>query len=333
MPATPGKQTVSPQFEQVEIQTIPTWARTEYRNKHTQLSQAIYSIVRLERNIANMEMMLDQDQIPKALRVNTRISVHHEQQAAMNLALQHAKKTFEKSILQALIDARKAELRSKKATADKTKDKFLAFVSNGLDTLQRNDISPLNNEDDSRTTLSRCSHNFQMRAEKLTHTIRIQETFKEQKEKERRQRLEAMQRENQINEELTDPHTRIISRRITHLEQQLKSINRGKPALNRHPKRQTRDPQKHRRGNTRISKKGETPSPFAKGSLNHTHVRRPTKRSVHADIRPTAKHNRQKHRTRDTPDRDIGNQKPRRPSTNIIPQSGSTPKRSRKRQN
>ena len=168
----------------------------------------------------------------------------------------------------------------------------------------------------------------------MTHQIRIQETFKEQKEKARKQRLTAMLRERQINEELSDPHTRIMSKRIDHLEKQLKSINRGKPRTSHPQRRHKSETLRHRRGNHNISKKkGETPSPFPKGRLNPRHVRRPPKRNPTTDIRPKALHRSHKHKVRQIPEGDTGNQRPRRPSTNTTRRSESIPKRSPKRRN
>ena len=146
MPSNANLHTVSLQFDPAENQTIPSGARSEYRSKHTQLAESIHINAKLEKNIVHMETMLSQDQTPKSLRVTVKISVNQERQSSMNWALQQAQITSEKSELQALIDARKAELTAKKATANKAKDTVLSFVANGLDTLKRNDISPLSSE-------------------------------------------------------------------------------------------------------------------------------------------------------------------------------------------
>ena len=307
MPSTADNRLAIPAIQTSDLQTIPTWARKEYRNSQAVLAQLLEQAVKLETNIADLEEMHEKGECPRSLKVNVTINVAADQQAEMDNKLSEAKKHFESLMLQALITARKQELNKKKTEANKKTSEFQTYLTNTFRALQENNIPLPPEDEDLNISIAQYVDIYRKRTEQITHEVHTQHYFQRQKSIEREQAKRARIEERRLNQELTDPQVKQLTDRVNSLEKKLSSRNTPKPTQTQ----KGRPPQRKPKQQNGLQKRTKNPNrPFR--NSNGTPPKRKTgkKPGTHQS---------------GNQGRAEGN-RPRRPrSTNTTNQSGSKP--------
>lgn len=212
-----------------DMDTFPSWARSEFRNKQATLRQILQRIVQLNANIGDLETMLNLEQYPRSIQVNVSVSVSEAQQHAMDVTLQNAKKVFQTTVLQALIHARKAELQTLKTQANKMSENFQTFLADSFKALVDNDV-PLPEEDhDTQASIQACMNVFQKASEEINIEIQTKSFFRQRQAQKKKQERAAAVQQSRINEELNDPHIKQLQSRIASLEKRINSNSRDGP--------------------------------------------------------------------------------------------------------
>lgn len=247
MPSTAFNKSPIPTIQESELKALPPWAREEYRNSQNVLAQLLQNIVKLESNVADLEMMLEKDEYPRSICIKVTVNVNEAQQSDMDTALNNAKKQFEKSVLQALINARKAELASKKNEADRKAIEFQDFMVNRFAALERNNI-PLPPEDaDPQITIQVAANEFQKRAETVNQQLRTYHFFSRQQALDKKHAREAAAQERRLNQELQDSNLNQLIRRMEKIEKKLETQKLNRTGLKPRSRSQFRQAGKTRK--------------------------------------------------------------------------------------
>lgn len=315
MPSTVNNKITIPVLQATDLIDIPVWAHSEYKKSHEVFSQLTTQIVKLENNIADLENMVLKEETPRSLRVKIEVKVKEPQQQAMDTALNSAKKIFEKSVLQALITARKAELTQLKAQADKKPTEFTTFLKNNFEKLKQNNVPLPDMDDDVDSSVQYATHKYNERAGKVVQTIHTLHFFNKQHEKEKKQAREAAAQERRINQELQDPAVKDLMERINKLESSVRQTS------NRNNGNKKNKKQGKKQGNKQDQKNKPT------GQSKKDNNKRPFRN------RPRRNPNRTNNRRNVNQGRAQGNQGPQRRYTNTTNRSGSRPPNSRPRRN
>lgn len=314
MPSTVTYNRITvPNMDKESLRSIPEWAHTKYRKSEEINIQLTTNIIKLEKGIADLDTMLQKDECPRSLQVKIEVSVKQPQQAAMDQALFEAKKIFHKSVLQALITARKSELTEMKSQQSKLCDDFIQFLKDSLETIARHNIPLSQDDSDAAATVDYAKHLYEEQAQKIAIAVKTQFLFKTLAEQNRKQIKEAEAEERRMNMQLRDPEIKSLQERLDKLESTLK-----KPIKSN--QKNTR-PSTDKKPST--AKSANRSSPFPQGRQPNKKKKAPTQR--------TSKSNQKRGKPRQG--QGPGNQKPQRRYTNTTNRSASLPPNSRKRQN
>lgn len=286
-----------------ERDVIPKWAHREYTDMQIVLHQLLVKITRLETNITELENMKTVGRCPRSLAVRVTVNVNQSQQTTMDEVIETARKQFEQTVLAALINARKAELRNLKSEADHKQVHFSTFLNNKFNALQENNVPTVLDDDTSpSSTVEIAQHLFHKRMEIANRDIRTQHFFEQQKKKEQRTARESKMAEDQINQELGDAT-------IIELQRQVKQLQRSQQRGNirSHSPRSTRKNFNHHRDSQPKTPRNRSPAKFRQAQpprsprqhrapqLHNKHVRRNNREQSHpppAQKRPRNQSNR-----------------------------------------
>ena len=255
MPSPVKKNIVIPTITKDQLEAFPKWAQLEYKKSQEKLTQLKIHIVKLESNIADLETMAQKQECPRSLRVKVQVQVSTSQQQAMDASLHAAKKSFEQTILQSLINARKAELSEQKGQAARKLDEFITFYQRNLETLQNNNIEAYEDEEDLRRTIQLAKHKYELHTSNVETEVRTQHFFNKQRQMEIQQKRQAEEAERRINEELQDSTVKKLLERMDSLEKSIRSKKRlPRKQLSRPPPRR---PKKSNVGTKRNQQTGK----------------------------------------------------------------------------
>ena len=252
MPST-ATITGIPPINQLELNAIPEWARTEYRNQQGVLAQITQRFIKLEATTKDLKAMQQAGTCPRSIRVNVTISVAEAQQQAMDEALTAAKNAFEIAMLDALIKAREAELGILQAQGDAKCAEFKTFLETNFQKLLQSNVRLPEHDADVGMSIQLAENEFRKRAEDVTAKLHIQHFFQRQREESRRKKRELAEQERRINEELADPQVKQLQQRITSLERKLlpRPAAKQQRRQREQPKQQRQQRQNQNRSNTR----------------------------------------------------------------------------------
>lgn len=230
-----------------EINELPTWARMEYKKSLTVLSQILQKATQLQKNITDLEDMLQSGECPRSLQVKVAVNVQKEQQLFINGIVENAKKQFQQSVLAGLVQARKEELKTLQIQSKNNPKDFQDFLRKTLEDFTNHDIPIEDGEEHINSSIQSMMQMYESRAEKLDAEIKTKHFFDHKKELERKQKKEEAKQQRQIDQELTDPHLKALSEKIDKIEKyMLKAPKTQKPKQdgNRRNSRNDKPPSK-----------------------------------------------------------------------------------------
>lgn len=224
MPSTTDKPFKIPAIDGSELQSLPTWARSEYRKSQEVVFQLIQQMVKLESNIGDLETMLEKGECPRSLQVNVKVSVANEQQSNVDAALLANKKIFEENMLKALITARKGEHSTKKTLLQQKRNDFILFLESTLTELKQNNIPLPAEEYDTDAAVNQCLQLFEERADMVMREVKTQYFFMMKAALRRKQERTARIQEVRINDMLIDTAIPSMAKKIETLEKSLHKV-------------------------------------------------------------------------------------------------------------
>lgn len=268
MPSPNSTMTMNlPRFTPEELGQLPDWAIRQYIAEQKVLAQILQQVAKLEHNIGNLQTMLVKEECPRSLQFKIKISVQAEQQPAMDAALESARKQYERSMLEALIHARKQELQNRKADVDRKIQEFTDYIQSNLQKMKDNGIPLPPGDEDIKTTVELCTSIFHGRLEKINQVIQTTYFFERELKRKKEQEREAQRQEQRINEQLHDPTITNLSKQIQTLQNLVtKTLKKSQP---------TRPPPRSNR-NRAVPK----PNPGNRKTVKQTSKRHPKEQRV-----------------------------------------------------
>lgn len=315
MPSTVTYNKITvPTLDKQSLKSIPEWAHAKYRQSEEMNIQLTTNIIKLEKNIADLETMLQKNECPRSIQVKIEVKVKQTQQNAMDQALFEAKKVFHNSVLQALIAARKSELTEVKTKQSKLCSEFINFLQENIETIQRHNIPLIDEDSDAEGTLQYAKHLYEEQAQKIASAVKTEFLFRKLEEQKKNQIRQAQAEERRLNTQLRDPEISMLQDRLQKLEV---SIKKQKSSKTRTRSSITND----NIGKSKSTNNVNRPFP----------QRRPAgkkKKNLPENVSKRIQRNGNKNQGQGQ-----GNRKPRRRYTNTTNRSASLPPNSRKRQN
>lgn len=322
MPSPVPKSKIKvPKVAQEDLLAIPIWARSNFTESYQLYNQLTTQIVKLEKAIADMESMELKQECPRSLQIKIEVKVKDAQQQAMDTALFAAKKAFEKSVLTALITARKSELSEIKNSRSKIHTDLNKFIMDTLENLISHNIQiEEQNDRDIQSTVQYVHNLFSKNCEAAEQAIKTQHLFDVIDETRRKQRREEEAQERRINEELQDKSVKELQNRIQRLEDTVQKASRNGR------KRKQQISRKSDQKNQRSSPQ----SPNGQRSKSHFQDRPKSKKKKKGNSGSTKN---QPIGRKQNQGQERGNPRHRRRYTNTMTRSVSLPPNSRRKQN
>lgn len=319
-----------------DLNAIPPWAKTEYKNKQTIYYQIQEKVIKMELNIIDLENMLSKNECPKSLQIKLNIKVNQEQQVAMDNVVAEAKKQFESKVLAALIAARKDELAKLKRESEQMPRHFQNYLTNSFENLANNNVTPTDEEEDITIAIQTGVNTFEKRNKQIEHDLRVQQFFTRQKDEEKKRRREEEIQQKRVDQQLWDPQVKEISEKLEKLEKILKAkTNNIKPQASKNPNLNKKPKQNKEVAQTHPKEKGPRQNYKKRATSRKENESRTNKinRSKYISNNQRSKNQRSKNQNKGNHDRGQGSRRHQRHSTPTMSRSGSRQPNSRKRQN
>lgn len=226
MPSTVIKQIIQPVIRGSDFESMPEWAWIEYKQSQITLFKLLLERTKLQQNISNLENMELKDQCPRSMQVKITVNVKEDQQQALSMSIEEAKKTFEKTVLKALIQARKKELSGINSQITKHSDTFTTYMKEQYQKLKTNNIPLVETDDeDINQSVEMATSAYNLRHQHVLRYIETQHFFNEQAKLQKKQANDAAKEQNKMDHEMRNKEVVELENRINKLEKVIRRNN------------------------------------------------------------------------------------------------------------
>lgn len=199
---------------------LPTWIQDDFKDASNNINQLQDKIFNLKIALNGLEEHKRNNTAPRSLEIKISVMVNQRHQDDMDKIVHEATKSFQATILEGLITARKKELDDYKANLNRIKDGFLTKMETRLNTLVVNDI--INENDIDVSGIKNMIHNsFESSLSQDRQEIGTKIYLNYLKKCRLQEKRRAEAEERNIERTLEDSTTAELKLRIAKIEKQL----------------------------------------------------------------------------------------------------------------
>lgn len=209
--------------------TIPAWLRSDLLESIQTIGNIIINIINLEACVKNLEEHEMMETIPKSLSVSIKLQVHAEQQGTIDNVVTEATKLFQKTLLDALLQARRDELNKRRADVMMESTKFKERTKKTVEEL-RTERCLTGTDEEVKDQYLKWMEYFDSKCAKRENELRTENFFNNKKKEQKRKELNEKRAEERINQELQDPALDQLSKKVTQLETMVKQSSKNEKA-------------------------------------------------------------------------------------------------------